>query len=545
VNHAQPICLEQLTPEVIPNLRLDQSGQLVNFSSFEIGSTSSLRKLPLRAIAHLKTVIYWLQDYHPSESASNLDRVRGYLEACYHLCELSAWNLAYSLLKTPLPTPNSRPPTPLYKQLELWGYYQELTDLWRSLLGRLDPADECFCLNQLGQVCYFRGRFVESVSYYEQALAIAQEIQDAIAQIRALLGLSNFDTNAAGLNACLGNSQTALKLAYAMNHAELQAEALYQLAGLLCVNCIEAKRQKQALNYALQGLALAQATQQFTLECKLYGMLGNIYCRLGNAAAGVHSMQQQLTLAQTHHNPREQWVALVNLGTHFLYSDDWEQGQPLMQQAIEVARRLQIPYYQTFIFRNQLALNLKKAAPAPDLEPLQEALSLARRDNYRYLEWILLMAIAASLLQRQDLSPAQPYLQQAEAIVQSGEITGTLIAFDFVTFSYLLSRAGHWRSGLRYAKRTLVLARRYQLSQERFWGILVVAYAYWQGQRRLTTLLILLKHVPVVLAVASRDPSICYSLSMAVENIVLQPLASLRQSFRHWFQLQPGNQQSD
>ncbi|MCY7392947.1 MAG: hypothetical protein LH647_16095, partial [Leptolyngbyaceae cyanobacterium CAN_BIN12] len=58
--------------------------------------------------------------------------------------QLSAWQVAFELLHRQIVTNGVT--NPLYKQLEIWGNYQELTDLLRSLLGQLNVENECFCL---------------------------------------------------------------------------------------------------------------------------------------------------------------------------------------------------------------------------------------------------------------------------------------------------------------------------------------------------------------------------------------------------------------
>ena len=126
----EPISPHILSVQAIPHLRLDSQGQLVQQIRDDL--TPAVQKLSLRHRAHLKAALYWLQSYQSDTASTNLDRVRGYLESCHHLVQLSAWQVAFELLHRQIVTNGVT--NPLYKQLEIWGNYQELTDLLRSLL---------------------------------------------------------------------------------------------------------------------------------------------------------------------------------------------------------------------------------------------------------------------------------------------------------------------------------------------------------------------------------------------------------------------------
>lgn len=76
---------------------------------------------------HYRAVINWLTKYQTSAAASNLDRIRGLLEAFYHLCELKAWSKSRTILVTLI---NVSEPEKLHNQLRNWGYYHEQYELY-------------------------------------------------------------------------------------------------------------------------------------------------------------------------------------------------------------------------------------------------------------------------------------------------------------------------------------------------------------------------------------------------------------------------------
>jgi hypothetical protein len=52
--------------------------------------------------AQYRAVKNWLTRYKPKSDASNLEKVRGYLEAFHHLCELKDWEKLAKLLRSTL-----------------------------------------------------------------------------------------------------------------------------------------------------------------------------------------------------------------------------------------------------------------------------------------------------------------------------------------------------------------------------------------------------------------------------------------------------------
>jgi hypothetical protein len=84
-----------------------------------------------------RAVVQWLTDYKPKPDATNLEKVRGYLEAFHHLCVVEDWERASKFITIRLNTPTNEE---LHHQLNTWGYYRELVDLYSTILGKLSPS---------------------------------------------------------------------------------------------------------------------------------------------------------------------------------------------------------------------------------------------------------------------------------------------------------------------------------------------------------------------------------------------------------------------
>ncbi|NER01138.1 MAG: tetratricopeptide repeat protein, partial [Cyanothece sp. SIO2G6] len=148
---------------------------------------TSIRKIqPRSRRTHCRAIINWLSKYQPSTSASNLEQIRGYLEAFHHLCEIEEWERAAALIATELNTPTKEC---VHYQLKLWGHYQEQMNLYRALVDHLEPKENGMFTSFLGTTYYSQGNIVEAIEYFEKGLAIARTIGDRINEGTALSSL--------------------------------------------------------------------------------------------------------------------------------------------------------------------------------------------------------------------------------------------------------------------------------------------------------------------------------------------------------------------
>ena len=128
---------------------------------------------PRRKRSQYRAVFNWLTEYKPHANASNLEIVKGYLEAFHHLCEVEDWERATTIIDITLNTPTNEK---LRDLLGTWGYYQQQKEIFDRLLGKLNDEWQLICLNGLGRYYYSTGRYEFAINYFNQSLVIAQKL---------------------------------------------------------------------------------------------------------------------------------------------------------------------------------------------------------------------------------------------------------------------------------------------------------------------------------------------------------------------------------
>ena len=238
---------------------LNQIG--INQDMLKRGQLSRWQRVQYRA------VINWLTKHSPSPSASNLEKVNGYLQACHHLFEVENWEAAGKILAVRLNSPTR---DQLHNQLNTWGYYREYLDLFTTLLGKLDSEWEMTLLNGLGNLYNARSDYQTAIDYQRQHLEVAKTVGDRQSEGLALGNL--------GLN-------------------------FYFLGDY-----------HQAIQYSEQSLAIVQEINDRRAEGAALGNLGLAYNTLGDFNKAIECQDQRLEIATAINDRRGQREVLGNLG---------------------------------------------------------------------------------------------------------------------------------------------------------------------------------------------------------------------------------------
>jgi tetratricopeptide (TPR) repeat protein len=285
---------------------------------------------------HYRAVKNWLGKYKPEASAPKLEQVRGYLEAFHHLCEVKEWQKAGIVLSAPVSTTISISYA-LYRQLEIWGYYNEQLEIYKRLSNHENiPPDLCvLALVGLGNVYGRLANYPEAIDYSQKALERSHATNNLQGKSNALINLGIACASTGKFKQAFAYFQDSLKIAIEAELLPEQARAL----GCLGNTCGNWRRYHQAVDYLEQSRAIAHQIGDCIVESQALGNLGNAYGYLKNYTKAAEYFEQYLTISRELENRSGETIALNCLGELYRRTKQYDQAVFCLKQSLSLARK--------------------------------------------------------------------------------------------------------------------------------------------------------------------------------------------------------------
>lgn len=370
----QSIDLKTLSSDSLHNLCFDSVGQLVliepekrgelNPSNTTIVTVSKpSQKLKIDQVVRLRSVIYWMNHYQPGKDASQVEQVRGYLEAFYQLCELCQWDLAYQLMTQRLDSGEE-----LHEQLGNWGYSQEQIDLYSPLLGKLSQSVDGLCLNGLGHAYRTLGNYKKALEFHEQQLELSQKLDKRKLEGWAWAGIGETYRDMEWSSKAIDCYRKQLKMAQEIQDKEQESSALFGLGKCMIfsdpsksiefykrslfvcgMNDIEKmflpikirlievyyfnKKDKKAMDLYHE---IKDEVDWDCCQIQLMAIESKLYAFLGETEKGIKLAKQTLEYSQKKHINSSEVVALNTIGIICIYlKKDYKMGIFYLKKLIE------------------------------------------------------------------------------------------------------------------------------------------------------------------------------------------------------------------
>lgn len=240
--------------------------------------------------SHYRAVVNWLTKYHPNPNITNLEKVKGSLEAFDHLCEVEDWDTAKSILMTELHTSNSNE---VYWQLGIWGYSREQIQFCQRILGKLDSPSDGIWLNALGLAYRNLGKYEEAINFHQQHLTIAREIGDRRGEGAALGGLGNVYRNLGKYEEALDFHQQQLVIAREIGDRNGEGTALINMGATQ----FKLKKYSESLINNQVALEIFQEIGDRSGDAEVFKNLAELHHALGEIEVARQYCQQALVLA--------------------------------------------------------------------------------------------------------------------------------------------------------------------------------------------------------------------------------------------------------
>jgi tetratricopeptide (TPR) repeat protein len=274
-----------------------------------------------RQAAHL-----WLTAYEPAPDTSNVETVRGSLEAFHHYCEVEDWDAAKTILLD----------QKIGHQLQIWGDYQEMILLYQKLVGHLQASDEVTCKRGLGNAYFCLSNYSQATNHWQQSLDYARAIGDLQGEGAALGNLGLAYRSLSQYERAINYHHQHLVMARKIADYENVGNALGNLGiAHICLGQYE-----QARDYYQQHLTIAQEIGDRRGEGSALGGLGLAHHTLGQYERAIDFHQRSLTMVREIDDRRGESNALGNLGLTHHTLGQYEQAIDYYQQHLTIVQEI-------------------------------------------------------------------------------------------------------------------------------------------------------------------------------------------------------------
>lgn len=247
-----------------------------------------------------RAVINWLTKYKIHPDASNLEKVRGFIEAFHHLCEVEAWDKTWEILNIRLNTPMNKE---LHEQLNFWGEYRQQIQLYKQIINQVNPTRNTQLLNDMGKAYYDLGDNDSADIDHKKALSLALKFNNQEQQGLALRGLGKVCIRRNNLDRAGNYFEQQLEIAKAIDDKKQLIMAMQNIA-LVRLNSPKPQDSPSLYKDIIEQLfeptlRLCQEINDQKSEAIGLEGLGDCYVRLGDNSRAINCYCQALEIYET------------------------------------------------------------------------------------------------------------------------------------------------------------------------------------------------------------------------------------------------------
>jgi tetratricopeptide (TPR) repeat protein len=392
-------------------------------------------------------VMTWLTEYEPEPSASNTEKLKGYLEAFLALCDVGDFERAKALLLLTIDGKKT-----LHEYFGKLGCYTEQCQLYEPLLDRIDKTFNCILLNGLGWAYGRLGKTERALLLHQQELEVAQKLSDPLLEAKAYEGLGQiYSLSLHQPTEAIYCYEKMLEIATKINDYKQQALAL---VGKGYSKSILGKFNEQ-IDLCHQALKLAKTIKDEDTLMQVLTDLGGSYIELGRYKLAIEILEDQLEKSQALNERRRISAILLNLGIAYL------------------------------------SLSSRKYPIV--IEYISEALGIATEIQDSQLQYICLqwLGVVYARVGIFDQSLENLFLVYQKLLSYDERLLDRAICLSNIAYCYGCKK--DFNLAINYADRALGIAKQLKNKQAQSFAIAVIANAHWQQGRYLVGIVIVIK----------------------------------------------------
>lgn len=322
---------------------LKEAGKLL-YLSWNI----DLDEVPIEQLDHYIAVKNFLTDEDEEKAdAENLQKVQGYLEAFYHLCEVKDWNKSWLIVSIQLNTQNQEK---LVEQLGIWGYYKEVVEILEILIGKISCSIDAFCYLTLGNAIQLQGEREIALNHFHKSLGLAQESGDKFLEGRVLINIGNVHRLKEDYEQAVVFFNKSLEITRKTNNRLWEAVALNFMA-------LVSKDLEKAKKYYLESLAISSDIGNLQWQSNALTNLAVVYRQTGDYNEAQETLKRGLKLAEETGDRYAEGWAWYQLGLLRKELLDYSQAEEFLIRSKKLFEELGNPSGQEQVQRELMRLH--------------------------------------------------------------------------------------------------------------------------------------------------------------------------------------------
>jgi tetratricopeptide (TPR) repeat protein len=366
----------------------------------------------------------WLTAYKPNPNSPNLEKVRGYLEAIDHYCEIEDWDRGKELFTRIIDTSAKYT---LSWQLDVWSYFWEEIRLCQKLLGKCDLEVDVKCWKGIGNAYLDLCDYPKTISAYNESIRIAREIGDRKSEGSALGSLGLAHTYCAKYHQANEFYQQHLMIVQEIGDRTGECNVF----GNLGLNHTYLGNYDQAIEFNQQSLLIKQELGDLRGEAISYGNLGLTYSYCGEYKLAVNCYLKQLTIFQEIDDRAGEGNAFDNLGKAYNQLGEYQLAIFYHQKTLEISREIGDRRVEGYALANwgDTLINLEQYVDVVD--KAEEALAIFQSIGAKAEEIWVFKSLALLNHKLGQITLARQYWKQTLALAMELEIP---LATEYETF---------------------------------------------------------------------------------------------------------------
>jgi tetratricopeptide (TPR) repeat protein len=328
--------------------------------------------VPTWQVTEHRAAELWLTAYEPPPDIPNLEKVRGYLEAFHHYCEVEAWESAKAVLWD---SPNTSTEYELHWKMQIWGYNRELVNLCIKLLNKLSIDIDIVLFRRIGNAYDALGEYNKAIQNYQKSLVLAREINDKASIGRSLgnLGIAYY---------FLGQYNQAIEYQEASLDTYTNIEDIAGIGralGNIGLIYHTQGNQAKALEYYQRDLEIAQQVGDLAGVGITLGNLGNVHRSLQNYEQAIEFYRSQQEIAIDIGDKSGLGRALGDLGETFLILSKYSESLDYLQESLSIFREIGASRLEAEVLKVITELYQKTGQIDRAIEYCQQALTISNK----------------------------------------------------------------------------------------------------------------------------------------------------------------------